>query len=156
VEGRVVGPSIQALAEEVQQTKGDLATHTAVCTERYEAQRTASEELKASLGAVMARLGAISDAQIASASASAAVASVALTNNRPKWWQQLVGGAVLALFGWMAATIWNMETAKIDAMQNHLAASVTVNPAQAPAAVPAPIIVSPPTPAPDQVQPSTN
>lgn len=128
-----------------QKNRSDLANHEDICAERYRGILENQAEVKGALLAINTRLGSISDAQIA----SAAVAAAAITNARPKWFHQVLFGAVLALFGWMASTIWSMETAKIDALQNRPpATAVTVNPGNAPVAnIPAPIPIAPPAPA---------
>ena len=125
--------AVQDLALDLERAKGDLASHEDICAERYRGIQENQTAVKQTLERINDRLTVISDAQVA----NAAVAAAAITSARPKWWQQVMVGAVLALIGWMGATIWNMETARVDALQSRPATAVTVNPAEA--AQPAPV-----------------
>lgn len=115
----------QAQADlERQQNRSDLLSHEKICGERYASLDASNADIKTQLEGITKELKAISEAQ-----ATAAGARQALAGSQPKWWQQLLGAAVVGLIGWMAATIWNMEAAKVDAaLQRPPAATVTVNP----------------------------
>jgi hypothetical protein len=102
--------TVASLTRRLDQADSNLDTHEAVCAERYKALEDSNADLKKQLDAINTTLKAISDAQIATAAVRQALA-----NDRPKWWHQLLGGAVIALIGWMGATIWNMNNARVDA-----------------------------------------
>ena len=82
----------------------------------------------------------LATAKIAEAEANAKL-------SKPKWWAPMLRslvltacGAVVAVMGWMASTIWNLEQDKITALQARPASSVIVNP---PPAAQAPIATAP-------------
>lgn len=141
------GPSTQALAEE--QHKAEMErqalgarisaadkrqdNHEARCEEHYQGIRSDFNEMKGRMSNMDTKLDGI----ITNQAANAAVAAAAISNGRPKWWHQLVGGAVIALIGWMGSTIWSMEAAKVDALQKQPAAQVTVQQAPATPSTPA-------------------
>lgn len=110
---------------ERQQIRSDLQSHEDICAERYKAIQSAYDDVKTQLKEMGGDIKLISSAQIA----NAAVAAAAITSSQPKWWMRLLFAAALALFGWMASTIWSMEAAKVDAAQNRPATQVTVQPA---------------------------
>lgn len=127
-----------------QKDSSDLSSHEDICAERYAGIEKAFSEIKGLVTTLNGKVDVISNAQVA----SAAVAVAAAANGRPKWWQQLVGAAVVGLIGWMGATIFNMQTAAIKAAQDATrpAAQVTVNPT-APATPTQTYQVTPPAPA---------
>lgn len=119
---------------DAQQDRSDLASHEQICGERYKALEASNAELKAELGTINATLKTISDAQIATAAVRQALAG-----DRPKWWHPvalgvagLVATCLIGVIGWMGATIWNMQNARVDAaLQRSVpTATVTVNPRQ--------------------------
>ncbi len=111
--------TVASLTRRLDQADSNLDTHEAVCAERYKALEASNADLKGQLDAINATLKIISDAQVATAAVRQALA-----NDRPKWWHQLLGGAVIGLIGWMGATIWNMNNARVDAaLQRPIAAA---------------------------------
>lgn len=118
--------------------------HEARCEEHYQGIRSDFNEMKGRMSTMDGKLDGILTAQ----ATNAAVAAAAISHGRPKWWVQLAGGAVLALIGWMASTIWSMETAKVDALQSRPPAAVTVNTPVAPVAPPVAVPETPLLPAP--------
>lgn len=121
---------------ERQQIQSDLKSHVDGCVEGQKRVDRRFDDMDDRFDQLDAGVKRISDAQIASAAAATAVAQAAMASNRPKWWHQLLGAAVVGVFGWMGATIWNMENARITALQDRPGASVTVNPAAAPSPPP--------------------
>lgn len=148
------GPTIQALAVEQRQAELErerlsnkigmadsrIDNHEKRCEEHYAGIRSDMAEMKDGLKDVVKKIDGVITAQ----AANAAVAAAAITNARPKWWHQLIGGAVIALIGWMASTIWSMEAEKVNSLQHQPAATVTVNPPQATAPPVSPATVPPP------------
>lgn len=130
---------------ERQQARSDLATHEQICGERYKALEASNAEIKSELATVNTTLKTISDAQIATAAVRQALAG-----DRPKWWHPvalgtagLVATCLIGIIGWMGATIWNMQNARVDAaLQRSVpTATVTVNPRPeaAPSEAPSPL-----------------
>jgi hypothetical protein len=152
-EDKLPGPTISKVAE--QQRLSELAIQRLndrqdnldkLFVENQRRIDGSFETIAGRLDNISTTLNLVVTAQSSNA-AVAAAAAANLANNRPKWWHKLIGGAGLALVGWMASTIWSMETAKVDALQARPvpAAVVTVNPAMAPspAALTAPPVVAP-------------
>ena len=158
----MAGVTVQVLAEKqastdlaVQQVQSDVRNHIEGCVEGQRRVEARFDDMDDRFDNLDKSIKVISDAQIASAAAATATATTtanataaALVNARPKWWVtllvSLVGGAVVATFGWMGATIWNMQNARVDQAlrAERPAAQVTVNPAQTPAPImqqPAPV-----------------
>lgn len=142
------------LEKRVDRVETKLEKHVGDDESQFEALRKDIQTLGERLGKRMDDMAASLQGQIdkftldkvRAEGKAAGIAEATASVPRTPWWLRagIIGGcgAVMALIGWMASTIWSMETAKVDALQHQPAASVTVNPSPAPA----PIQVAPPTP----------
>jgi hypothetical protein len=125
----------------VQRVTDQQSNHERVCLENQRRIDAAFVAVNARLDKIDTGLRAVSDSSIAATAAAAALAAVAAKPPSPAPWfapyvrAGVIGlcSAVIGLFGWMASTIWSMEAAKVDALQNRPPVSaVTVNPPAAP------------------------